>query len=208
MMQVAGLSLRCVIGPRLGRARIAADLVGSLVAGLGFRVAPERLDLRVLLPLCQARNQQPSGHPEGDRWYMPAQHQGQPGRDSPANEPHRHRQVAESSGSDAERYDRARPSYPAALAERIAAASPGSGVLDASCGTGIATRQFPAAGCRVLGVDPDQRMAGLARQSGLGAEVATFEDWDPAGRAFDAVIAGQAWHWVDPVAGALRQQWP
>jgi SAM-dependent methyltransferase len=34
--------------------------------------------------------------------------------------------------------------------------------------------------------------------------VATFEDWDPAGRAFDAVVAGQAWHWIDPVAGAAK----
>ena len=32
--------------------------------------------------------------------------------------------------------------------------------------------------------------------------MAKFEDWDPAGRQFDAVIAAQAWHWVDPVAGA------
>ena len=34
--------------------------------------------------------------------------------------------------------------------------------------------------------------------------MATFEAWDPAGRAFDAVVAGQAWHWVDPVAGAAK----
>jgi SAM-dependent methyltransferase len=34
--------------------------------------------------------------------------------------------------------------------------------------------------------------------------VAALEDWDPAGRAFDAVVAGQAWHWVDPVAGAAK----
>jgi len=34
--------------------------------------------------------------------------------------------------------------------------------------------------------------------------VATFEAWDPAGRTFDAVIAGQAWHWVDPAAGAVK----
>jgi SAM-dependent methyltransferase len=88
--------------------------------------------------------------------------------------------------------------------ERIVAASPGPGVLDVGCGTGIAARQFRAVGCRVLGVDPDPRMAGLARQSGFGVEVATFEAWDPAGRAFDAVIAGQAWHWVDPVAGAAK----
>jgi SAM-dependent methyltransferase len=120
------------------------------------------------------------------------------------NEPHRHRQVAESFGADAERYDRARPGYPGALVERIVAASPGRDVVDVGCGTGIAARQFHAAGCRVLGVDPDARMAGLARQTGVEVEVATFEAWESAGRAFDAVIAGQAWHWVDPVAGAVK----
>jgi SAM-dependent methyltransferase len=34
--------------------------------------------------------------------------------------------------------------------------------------------------------------------------VAAFEAWDPAGRAFDAVVSGQAWHWVEPVAGAAK----
>ena len=112
--------------------------------------------------------------------------------------------MAESFGADAERYDRARPGYPVALVERIVAASPGPDVLDVGCGTGIAGRQFQAAGCRVLGVDPDARMADLARRSGLDVEVATFETWDRAGREFDVVIAGQAWHWVDPVAGAAK----
>ncbi len=88
--------------------------------------------------------------------------------------------------------------------ERIVTASPGADVLDVGCGTGIAARQFQAAGCHVLGVDPDARMAGLTRQSGIEVEVAKFETWDPAGREFDAVIAGQAWHWVDPVAGAAK----
>jgi SAM-dependent methyltransferase len=117
-------------------------------------------------------------------------------------ESHQAREVAESFGADAERYDRARPSYPSALVERIIATSPGTDVLDVGCGTGIAARLFQAAGCRVLGVDVDERMAGLARRRGLDVEVAKFEDWDPAGRTFDAVVAGQAWHWVDPVAGA------
>jgi SAM-dependent methyltransferase len=117
---------------------------------------------------------------------------------------HRQRQVAESFGSEAERYDRARPGYPAALIDRIVAASPGPDVLDAGCGTGICARQFQAAGCRVLGIDPDARMAELARASGLAVEVAKLEDWDPAGRRFDAVIAAQAWHWVDPIAGAAK----
>ncbi|HLI41598.1 MAG TPA: methyltransferase domain-containing protein [Streptosporangiaceae bacterium] len=123
---------------------------------------------------------------------------------SPGPEPHQAREVAESFGSDAERYDRARPGYPRALAERIVAASPGHRVLDVGTGTGIAARLFQAAGCAVLGVDPDARMAGLARRCGVEVEVARFEEWDPAGRRFDAVVAGQAWHWVDPVAGAAK----
>jgi len=83
-------------------------------------------------------------------------------------------------------------------------ASPGRDVLDVGCGTGICARLFAAAGCRVLGVDPDLRMAGLARPGGTETEVAKFEDWDPAGRMFDTVIAAQAWHWVDPVAGTAK----
>ena len=119
-------------------------------------------------------------------------------------EPHRHRQVAESFGEDPERYDRTRPHYPDAMVERIVAASPGSDVVDVGCGTGIAARQFQAAGCEVLGVDPDVRMADWARRRGLEVEVATFEVWDPAGRVFDAVVAGQTWHWVEPDAGAAK----
>ncbi len=60
------------------------------------------------------------------------------------------------------------------------------------------------AGCTVLGVEPDDRMAEVARGSGVEVEVATLEAWDPAGRKFDAVIAGTAWHWVYPVAGAVK----
>lgn len=119
-------------------------------------------------------------------------------------EPHRHRQIAESFGVDAERYDRTRSRYPDALVARIVAASPGPEFLDVGCGTGIEARQLRAAGCRVLGVEPDARMAEFARRGGLEVEVATFETWDPAGRGFDAVVAGTAWHWVDPVAGAAK----
>jgi SAM-dependent methyltransferase len=119
-------------------------------------------------------------------------------------ESHQYRQMAESFGVDPERYDRTRPRYPDALVERIAAASPGLDFLDVGCGTGIAARQFQAAGCRVLGVEPDARMADFARRTGIEVEVGTFEAWDSAGRQFDAVVAGQAWHWVDPVAGAAQ----
>jgi SAM-dependent methyltransferase len=112
--------------------------------------------------------------------------------------------MAESFGADAQRYDQARPGYPDPLVTRIVTASPGPDVLDVGCGTGIAARQFQAAGCTVLGVEPDARMADFARARGLQVEVATFEAWQPAGRTFDAVIAAQSWHWVEPVAGVVK----
>jgi len=112
--------------------------------------------------------------------------------------------MAESFGVDPERYDRTRPPYPDAMVERVVAASPGPDLLDVGCGTGIVARQFQAAGRTALGIEPDPRMAGFARSTGVEVEVATFEAWDPAGRTFDAVVAGTAWHWIDPVAGAAK----
>ncbi len=122
----------------------------------------------------------------------------------PGVQAHRARGIAESFGTDAQRYDRARPGYPDALVARIVAGSPGPAVLDVGCGTGIAARQFQAAGCVVLGVEPDARMAEFGRSRGLPVEVATFEAWQPGERRFDTVIAAQSWHWVDPVAGAVK----
>lgn len=112
--------------------------------------------------------------------------------------------MAEWFGLEAARYDRARPTYPGALIDRIIAMSPGKRFVDVGCGTGISSRPFQAAGCTVLGVEPDARMAAFARSRGLDVEVARFEDWDPAGRVFDAVVSGTAWHWVDPLAGARK----
>jgi hypothetical protein len=74
-------------------------------------------------------------------------------------EPHQARHIAESFGSDAGRYDRARPTYPDALVERIVAASPGPDILDVGIGTGIVARLFQAAdGMREVGAfrDPEQ----------------------------------------------------
>ncbi|HEV8063231.1 MAG TPA: class I SAM-dependent methyltransferase [Acidimicrobiales bacterium] len=119
-------------------------------------------------------------------------------------EPLQLRRIAESFGSDPDRYDRARPRYPQAMVERIVAESPGLGFLDVGIGTGIAARQFQAAGCKVLGVDVDARMADWARRHGQTVEVSLFEAWDAAGRKFDGVISGQTWHWVEPVAGAAK----
>ena len=119
-------------------------------------------------------------------------------------EAHQAREIAESFGAEAERYERTRPSYPKAMVDAILAASPGLDVLDVGIGTGISARPFQQDGRQVLGVEPDERMAEFARRSGLEVEIARFEEWDRAGRSFDLIIAGQTWHWIDPVLGASR----
>ncbi|MDX3005349.1 class I SAM-dependent methyltransferase [Kribbella solani] len=112
--------------------------------------------------------------------------------------------MAESFGADAALYDRARPRYPDALIGAVASSAPGPQVLDVGCGTGIAARQLQAAGCRVLGVEIDERMAAYARTTGVEVEVSPFETWNPAGRTFDALIAGMTWHWIDPATGPAK----
>ncbi|WP_423462574.1 class I SAM-dependent methyltransferase [Promicromonospora sp. MS192] len=145
---------------------------------------------------------------------------------------HLHRGAAEGFGADADRYDRSRPVTPRAVADAVlgylagdnrlgdalgparadvaAGSTGGDGppapvrLLDVGMGTGLSTLPFRAAGAEVLGVEADERMAAVARGHGLDVEVARFEDWDPAGRRFDAVVSGMTWHWVDPVAGAAQ----
>ncbi len=113
------------------------------------------------------------------------------------------RSRAESFGAVAAQYDRVRPSYPPALVDALLAGGAHS-VLDVGCGTGIAAALLVARGCAVLGVEVDARMAELARVKGLEVELGRFEDWDPRGRLFDLVTSAQAWHWIDPRAGAVR----
>lgn len=113
------------------------------------------------------------------------------------------RERAEAFGDDAARYDRTRPSYPSELVADLVAEAP-QRVLDVGCGTGIASRLFLAPGRAVLGVEPDPRMAAVARAHGLEVDEARFEEWDARGRRFDLLISAQAWHWVEPVTGAAK----
>jgi len=116
---------------------------------------------------------------------------------------HRDRRRAGSFGDDAELYDRVRPHYPAALIESLLAEAPTT-VLDVGCGTGIAARLFAARGCEVLGLEPDPRMAAVARRRGVEVEEGTIEEWNPGDRRFDLLTAGQSWHWVDPQRGPVK----
>ncbi|QDP97129.1 class I SAM-dependent methyltransferase [Microlunatus elymi] len=131
-----------------------------------------------------------------------------------ARAPYQHRELAESFGTDAERYDRARPHYPPELAELVLAdlgpadldqnGPAGPSVLDVGIGTGISAARFVDAGCSLLGVEVDERMAEVARRRGLPVEIGRFEQWDARGRRLDLLISGQTWHWIDPDAGARK----
>jgi SAM-dependent methyltransferase len=113
------------------------------------------------------------------------------------------RSRAESFGAIAELYDRVRPSYPSALIDALLEDQPRR-VLDIGCGTGIAASLLAARGCDVIGVEIDERMAQIARAHGIAVDVAPFERWDAGGRRFELAVCGQAWHWIDPVAGAQK----
>jgi SAM-dependent methyltransferase len=113
------------------------------------------------------------------------------------------RQRADSFGDNAAQYDRVRPTYPAEMIDMLVADNPRT-ALDVGCGTAIAGRLLVARGLEVLGLEPDQRMATVARGHGIAVEEATFEDWNSRTRTFDLLTAGQAWHWVDPHAGAMK----
>jgi SAM-dependent methyltransferase len=116
---------------------------------------------------------------------------------------HAQRDRAESFGAVAEAYERYRPGYPDELIDELAALRPAA-VLDIGCGTGKAARALVARGLDVLGVEVDPQMAALARRHGIDVEVASFEAWDAHARTFDLIVAGQAWHWVDPAVGAPK----
>jgi SAM-dependent methyltransferase len=110
---------------------------------------------------------------------------------------------AESFGSAAHQYDRYRPGYPDALIDDLAAARPAR-VLDVGCGTGKVALALARRGLSVLGVEVDERMANVARGHGIQVEVAPFERWDDAGRRFDLITCGEAWHWIDPDLGIAK----
>ena len=110
---------------------------------------------------------------------------------------------AGSFGEDPEAYDRSRPGYPPALADELAAGG-GIDVLDVGCGTGKLGVLLAERGCRVLGVEHDERMAEVARRHGLDVDVSAFESWDDRGRRFDLVTSAQAWHWIDQEVGARK----
>jgi len=120
-----------------------------------------------------------------------------------SGELHLDRDRAESFGAVARQYERYRPTYPNALLDDLAMLRPAR-VLDVGCGTGKVAVGLAGRGLSVLGVELDPRMAEVARGHGIPVEVGAFETWDDAGRRFDLITCGAAWHWIDPELGMAK----
>jgi SAM-dependent methyltransferase len=104
---------------------------------------------------------------------------------------------ADSFGAAARVYDALRPRYPDQLIDDLLLQGART-VLDVGAGTGIASEQLLSKGVNVLAVEPDPRMAEVARVKGVPIEISTFESWQPAERHFDLVVFGSSFHWVNP----------
>ena len=106
---------------------------------------------------------------------------------------------ATSFGAVAAAYERARPSYPEQAVDWLL--PPGARrVLDVGAGTGKLTRALAARGLDVIAVEPSagmrEQLAGVL--PGVTVLAGTGEQIPLADGTVDAVLAAQAWHWVDP----------
>lgn len=109
-----------------------------------------------------------------------------------------HPTAASGFGSDAARYDRARPGYPDAVVDRIAALA-GGPVLDLAAGTGKLTGSLVARGLEVIAAEPVPAMRRLLAETvpvrHVVAAVAERLPFAPA--CFSLVTVAQAFHWFD-----------
>lgn len=105
----------------------------------------------------------------------------------------------------ADPYNRSHGRYPEALIDDVlafAGLQSGGKVLEIGCGTGQATTSFAARGLEILALEPGANLAALARQNlacyaNVQIVSESFETWKLAREAFDLIISGHAFHWVD-----------
>ncbi len=110
---------------------------------------------------------------------------------------------ATSFGQQAGAYDRGRPEYPAEAVHWMLGDA-GTEVVDAGAGTGKLSRAVLATGRTVVAVDPDAAMLAelTSREPAVRTLVGSAERLPLADASADAIVFGQAWHWVDPAAAS------
>lgn len=98
-------------------------------------------------------------------------------------------------------YDAARPAYPAEAVTWLLEGVTGA-VLDLGAGTGKLTRSVLQRDFPVTAVDPSAEMLRVLREGSpeVDARLGSGERIPLPDNSVDAVVCGQAWHWVDPVA--------
>jgi len=106
----------------------------------------------------------------------------------------------------AEQYQRARPSYPDGIYERMlefGAIDSSARLLEVGLGTGKATLPLARRGLAILGLEPGPSLAELARAqlaefANVDVQTVSFEDWRATEGGFDLAFAAQAFHWLAP----------
>jgi SAM-dependent methyltransferase len=112
-------------------------------------------------------------------------------------------ELARSFGDAASVYEAGRPEYPVEAVEWMLAPVPDPGrplrVADVGAGTGKLSRRVAGLGADVVAVDPDAAMLAELRRRVPDVEVhvGTAERLPLPDASRDAVVLGQAWHWVD-----------
>lgn len=116
---------------------------------------------------------------------------------------------ATSFGAAADVYEAARPEYPfeavAWMLERLPHGA--RRIADIGAGTGKLTRVVAdAPDSEVVAIDPDAAMLAKLRDTvpGVPTFVGTAESLPLPDASLDAVVLGQAWHWVDPVTASAE----
>jgi SAM-dependent methyltransferase len=118
----------------------------------------------------------------------------------------------ESFDTVAELYDAYRFQYPRSVVRHVVATAdlgPGRRMLEVGCGTGQLTRALAAHGASIDAVELGANLAALARANlaafpDVHVYEGDFDHWRPPGPAYDAVVAANAFHWLDPHHRAAR----
>lgn len=118
------------------------------------------------------------------------------------------REKSTSFGQAASAYESGRPGYPAEavawLLEPVREPGRAVRVADVGAGTGKLTRTVVELGVDVVAIDPDADMLASLRQNvrGVPTFAGTAENLPLPDAGLDAVVVGQAWHWVDVERGS------